>query len=259
VRRALVATMALLVLGGAARAQSDDERGWRPFLFTQEGRTVAAKRVGLEAGAGYNGLPALRSGLPANQRRVESWVAGGVGLHDRVELLGTVAVADGPERPLGLGDLRLDLRVRVLGPFAKFPVAIAVGVGYQLDPVLASAITGTVALSSEVGRFQLAANVRLAHYFAPGRDAVDITVTAAATVRVVRWLRLGVEYVGDELEAAADEEEADLGEAGGRHYVGPSATLLLQGGRMRIGVTAGPLIVGEAVSALGRASISYLF
>lgn len=186
-------------------------------------------------------------------------MAAGVGPHDRVELQGTLAVADGPERPLGLGDLRLDLRVRVLGPFARFPVAIALGVGYQLDPVLASALTGTVAISSEVGRLQLAANLRLAHYFAAGRDAVDVTVMASASVRVARWLRLGVEYVGDELEAAEDEEEADLGEAGGRHYVGPAATVLLRGGKMRVGVTAGPVIVGDTLSALGRASVSYLF
>ncbi|HEY8075756.1 MAG TPA: hypothetical protein VIF62_16635, partial [Labilithrix sp.] len=77
-----------------------------------------------------------------------------------------------------------------------------------------------------------------------------------ASARVVGPLRLGAEWVGQDLEAAVDPEEA---EGGMRCFAGPTASLELMGRRLAIG--AGPSfgLTPGSPPLLARGQVAYAF
>jgi hypothetical protein len=231
---------------------------WRPFLFAADGRTLARDRAAIESGVGYNGLPTDDSPRPGDARRTDAWLAAAVGLTDRVELGGSLLFGEAPGAPFGFGEGRVELRVRAWDGLPRVPVAVSFGIGYQADAKFVSAAEMLLAVSGEWGRFALTVNLRGIHYFADGRDPLDLFFAAAASVRATDWLRLGVEYVGEELEGTWDPNEHEVEGGGGRHYVGPSASVLVRG-RVRFCATAGPVIVPNRVSGMARAAVAYLF
>lgn len=236
------------------------EENLRPFVFSLDGMTVAKKRISLESGVGYNGITDFGGGLqPDDARHLAVWLAGAVGITDRVELGGAFQFGDAPDLTFGFNQARVDVRVRVLGPFKKVPIAVSLGLGYQADALLQHAITAALAASARFGRFNLTLNVRAAHYFHPGRDPIDIFVTAGALVRATQWLAIGAEYVGEELEGVVDGAEAELGAIGGRHYVGPTIVFPIMQGRLRINATGGTIITGHEIGPMLRGSVAYLF
>lgn len=242
----------------AGRAHAEDNL--RPFVFSLDGNTIAKRRIALESGVGYNGVTDLGGGLqPDDARHVAVWLAGQVGITDRVEIGAAFQFGDAPDLTFGFNQARIDLRVRVLGPFKKAPIWVTLGLGYQADALLQHAITATLAATARLGRFNLTFNLRAAHYFHAGRDPIDIFVTAGALVRATRWLSVGAEYVGEELEGVGDEDEAELGAAGGRHYVGPTVVFPILDGRLRLNLTGGAIITGAEVGPMLRGSVAYLF
>jgi len=78
-----------------------------------------------------------------------------------------------------------------------------------------------------------------------------------AAVRLSQWLRGGVEYLGEELEGVGGSE-VDAG-PGGRHFVGPSTTIMVPGSTLRLNMTAGPLFTPIGSSLLLRGSVGYVF
>jgi hypothetical protein len=243
--------LVVMALAGSARADGV----WRPFLFSADAATLGRGEAAIESGAGYNGLPALHAASLSDERRVETWIGAAVGVTRRIELAGSISAADGPDRPFGFGDGRVELRARLLEARPRFPVSIAVGAGYQVDPLLEHALTAVVAVSAAWGRLQVTANVRGAHYFHGGRDPLDVQVTLGAAVRATPFLRVGLEYVGDELES----DDEDLEARGGRHYLGPTVGFDLADGRLQLTAGAGPIVTAAATSGLGRAAVAYRF
>jgi hypothetical protein len=114
---------------------------------------------------------------------------------------------------------------------------------------------GKVALGWESGALRTQVAVHGEHVFNSGRDGVDLMVTAGASLRVLTWLRAGVEYVGQDLE----ETFGDEAEGGARHMVGPTvAVALLQ---EKLSLVAGPALAfaPEGNRVLGRMALSYSF
>jgi hypothetical protein len=112
-----------------------------------------------------------------------------------------------------------------------------------------------VAFVGETGRLRMAATVHGEHVFSTGRDPVDVMVQLGANVRVIDRLRLGVEYVGQDLEEAFSSEA----EAGARHFVGPTASMqLLQD---RLSIVLGPSFGLSDLSPqlVGRLAVAYAF
>jgi len=64
------------------------------------------------------------------------------------------------------------------------------------------------AASYDIDRLRVAANLHLERVFASDRDAVDVLVMAGASYKTLDMLRLGVEYVGQDLEGAFGDDEA---------------------------------------------------
>ena len=69
-----------------------------------------------------------------------------------------------------------------------------------------------MAASYDLGRLRLATNVHAERAFASGRDNVDVLLLAGASYRVLDEIRIGVEYVGQDLEEALDDEGGARGE-----------------------------------------------
>jgi hypothetical protein len=231
---------------------------WRPYVFSLEGDTLAGKHAAFESGVGYNGVTGSGGGLsPDDAHRIQTWLYAGVGITDWLEMSGALQFADNLGQNFGFSQARVDLRARLLRPRGKVPIAISLGLGYQADTLLENALTATFAISAYLGRVDLTLNVRAAHYFHAGRDPVDFFVTFGALVRTTRWLHLGVEYVGEEIEAVFGDDE-DVG-GYGRHYLGPTAALRFWDNRIRVNATVGCVFMKQGDGALARGSLAYLF
>jgi hypothetical protein len=262
----IVVAVAVVLFASAARAQ---DRGaataapaadpdWHPYVFSVDAPTLAPRRAALETGMSYNGVTGSGGGLqPDDARRYLWWMTGAIGVVDRVQIQGTLVASDDPTNGFHFNQGHVDAMVQLLQPRRRFPVAISVGAGYQLDAVYDSAVTGVVAVTADFGRLDLVANLRAAHYFAAGRDPIDLFVTAGALVRATRWLRVGAEYVGEDLEGiGGDDRDNSLG---GRHYVGPTAVVQLMHGRLRLNATGGAVLADGRAGALARGGLAYLF
>jgi hypothetical protein len=75
-----------------------------------------------------------------------------------------------------------------------------------------------------------------------------------ASVRVHRLVRVGAEYVAEDLEAGLDDDA----ERGARHYAGPDVALALWSNRVL--VTAGTAVqIARAPGVLARAALTYVY
>jgi hypothetical protein len=98
--------------------------------------------------------------------------------------------------------------------------------------------------------------VHAEHLFAPGRDPLDLYAVLGVSVRVNRFLRLGAEYVGQDLEALADDD-GDA-EGGPRHYVGPDVALSLRKNHLLL--TGGVAVeLAGTPGVLARAALDYVY
>jgi hypothetical protein len=111
------------------------------------------------------------------------------------------------------------------------------------------------AFSADIRALRLAMTVHGEHVFWPGRDPLDVMAELGASYRIVEAFRLGVEYVGQDLE----ESFSPGAEGGARHFLGPVASLQLIDERMSI--VAGPAIglSSTSPSFVGRVAVSYGF
>lgn len=235
---------------------------WHPYLFSSDGDVIAAGRAAVESGAGYNGVPSRAAGLvPDDARSGTGWLAAAVGVTRRIELDGTLLYGTSPAGSDGgngfrVDDARLEARVLLVRATARLPVALSLAGGYQADTLLEHAATMGLDAGATFGRLNLTVNVRAAHYFHAGRDPVDLFVTAGAMVRATRVLRLGVEYVGEELESLVAGD--DDGAPAGRHYVGPTAALFFARGHVRVSATGGALLTPGQQGPLARFAVAFI-
>jgi hypothetical protein len=228
------------------------------------------------AGGTYNAL-----GMNTAQPGAMVGLGGEMGLFPHVSIMTTVQVGFGGPGELGNGvkvpspnaGLVAGVRVQAF-PQAWRDTHLVVSAGYLREawqgPVYSddtktwnpgkpygdSGAWAQVAFSQDfVNRVRLAATVHVEHVFADGRDPLDLMIQAGASARVVAGFRLGVEYVGQDLEEAV----APAAEGGIRHFVGPTASLQLL--RDRLTLVAGPSFGLSHLSPelLGRVAASFGF
>jgi hypothetical protein len=138
---------------------------------------------------------------------------------------------------------------------AGFPVNVAISTGYLRELGGSDGVWGRVTAAGDLGPVRLAVSGLGAHVFAPGRDALDLLLTAGASYRVASFFRLGAEYVVQDLEGAWEEDEE---EGGVRHFLSPTATLELY---HRVRISAGPAFGLSPASpkVLGRLQAGFGF
>jgi hypothetical protein len=151
-------------------------------------------------------------------------------------------------------NLLVGARFAIMAPSAPFRLTIlAAGMRESAGDL---GLQATAAASYDAGPLRIAANLQGEKIFATGRDALDTMAMAGASLRVLPFLRVGAEYVGQDLEGMFEEDEA---EGGARHMVGPSAALDLEGGRYQLAVAGGFGLTSNSPSALVRAALAFNF
>jgi hypothetical protein len=212
------------VMAGYALAFSSSAGAIRPIPghFDQEGVVHA---LSLEAGV-----------VPRLSIYANTMIAQAIGQSE----VGTVAVQAGA-RVLLTNPRTQRLRIVLQGAFLR-EFGSSMGV------------IGEVTGSYDIGRVRLAAALHAEHVFAPGRDPIDLYAVTGVSVRVLPLLRVGAEYVAQDLEAA----DGDDAERGVRHYLGPNLALSLYD--HHILVTAGAAAQAAArPGVLARAALTYVY
>jgi hypothetical protein len=102
------------------------------------------------------------------------------------------------------------------------------------------------------GPLLVAANLHVEKIFSAERDQVDVVVMAGASYRIVNGLRLGMEYVGQDLEETAAGTAA---EGGPRHAAGPDIALDLDRGRYQLTVATVFGLSAQSPQMLVRAGL----
>jgi hypothetical protein len=108
-----------------------------------------------------------------------------------------------------------------------------------------------LAASYDFGRLRVAGNVLLQHAFDSNRDAIDYIAFAGFSYKIIDQLRLGAEWVGQDLEGAWSDEV----EGGAKNYVGPTVAVDLDHSRVQLVFSPSYGIGPGAARVLGRASV----
>lgn len=137
----------------------------------------------------------------------------------------------------------------------RVPFDLSVSAGYLRELEGANGIWARAAIAGDIGRTRLTLSALGEHVFSEGRDGVDILLTSGASIALHQYVRVGAEYVVQDLEGAWDPEEAD---GGIRHFIGPNVILLLGRG---VQIAAGPALGLSTASPrlLGRLAATYAF
>ena len=258
--RCVLALAPLLVVPGVALAQplfAAERAGGRftavdqPFAWTVDPSTPAA------GGASLSYRFGLSSGVDA-ERPLPVQV-GGRGFSHAIEVTygftdRVAPFASGTLHDAGDATAALGAKLQRTAPGAAFRATVmAAGMREGRGGDLGA--FGRVALAYDTGSLRFAGNFHAEKVFAVGRDQLDIITTLGTSWQVLPFLRVGLEYVGQDLEDAFSD---DL-EGGARHVVGPDLALDLSGGRYQLTAGVGAGIGPRSPGLLVRAGFSTAF
>ncbi len=226
-----------------------------PFAFVIDPSTPGAGGTSFEYRFGFG------SGISADRPLPVSIAASGAsygvsiahGIGDR---LAPFVSATSSQDATGATSASVTVGATVLltRPSAPFRLAVAAA-GIHEGASGASGGAVRVAASLDQGPLRAATDVSGEKVFASGRDRVDLITTAGVSLRVLREVRIGVEYVGQDLEEAF----AAGAEGGARHVLGPSASVDLEGGRYQLAVGAAFGLTAQSPQLLARAALAFNF
>jgi hypothetical protein len=227
----------------------------RPWLYAGDARPAAPLQALALSRFTYTSTDSVTRPFASNVGTPGAMfeLGGEVGLLPRLSLQATGTTGEsGTAHALGTGGTA-GLRVSLL-PAEWDSTHLVVAAGYLRELSGGNGAWGRASLQQDVGRARFAGTVHGEHVFAQGRDSVDVMVILGTSYRVAGPLRLGVEYVGQDLEETLD----DQAEGGPRHFVGPTAAVRLLG--ERLSVVGGPSFgLARAPSVLGRVAVAYSF
>lgn len=236
-----------------AKARAHAEQ--RPFVYALDPTTPSRGDATLEYGLGLAPGVAADRPLPASlaaQGVVHSFTVG-YGVTDRIAPFVTGRVLSPGDGQDTRGGGAAGLRVQLVDPGGPFRLTIA---GAALREAFGSwGAYARLAASYDVDRLRLVGNLHAERIFASGRDGVDLLAVAGASYRTLDVMRVGVEYVGQDLE---DAFEHDV-EGGAKHYAGPTVALDVDSGRVQI--AAGPAfgLNEQSSRVMGRAAVLVAF
>lgn len=129
---------------------------------------------------------------------------------------------------------------------------VAFTASYLRELTGAQGLFGRATATYDLGAWRFGGTGVLEKVFARGRDEADVMMVVGVQRELLPSLRVGVEYVGQDLEGLVDEEEA---EGGARHFMGATVSYAFLD--ERLAVIAGPSLGLSSGSpdVLGRASL----
>lgn len=238
----------------APRAHAEE----RPFSFLLDPTTPSAGDLSVEYALGYASGSAADRPLPTTvaPTGAQHALTFNYGLTNRIAPLASIRVlqpTNGGGSVQATGNV--GARFLITDPDStRFRLAVATVVFREFEGDAGA--YARVAASYDIGKLRLAANVHLEHVFADDRDAVDVLALAGVSYKVLDPLRVGVEYVGQDLEGMADDEEA---EGGAHHYVGPSIAIDLMRDKLQLTAAVAAGLGEQAQPLVGRVAALMTF
>jgi hypothetical protein len=229
----------------------------RPFAFLTDATTPSAGVVSMGYAFGLgSGISAERP-LPVNLATAKgsSTVSLGYGLTDRLAPYASATFAESATTGTMGTTAMAGATYQLTHPYAPLHASLS-GAYLHEGASGASGLSALAAVSLDRGPLVLAANVRADKLFAAHRDSVDVFALLGASYRVLGPLRLGAEYVGQDLEEMTGEEDA---EGGARHAAGPDVALDLDGGRYQLAVASGFGLTAKSPRTVVRAAFAFNF
>lgn len=229
----------------------------QPFLYLADPHGPAPRQVLAGYALAFSSSPGAIRPIPGHfdQEGVVHQLGLEAGVLPRLSIWGSTQIAEAiGKSDVGAVAVQAGARVLVTPPaWQRFRLVVQAGFLREFGAALG--IAGEVTASYDLGRVRLAGAVHAERLFAPDRDPIDLYAVAGASVRVMRLLRVGLEYVAQDLEAAVEDDEA---EGGARHFVGPDVALALLGHRLL--VTAGAAVqLARAPGVLARGALTYVY
>lgn len=199
----------------------------RPFVYLHDPTTPSAGRLGAGYSFGLGSGVAASRPLPANitTAGASHTVGAAYGVTDRFAPFAGVSTDIAAGATVSAG-----ARVQLTDPLSAFRFGLA-GAAFREGKGGALGLWARAIGSYDFGRVRVAGNLHLERVFVSGRDTVDILAMGGVSMRVANTFRLGAEYVGQDLEDAIEQEEA---EGGAKHFAGPTAALDLADGRLQL-------------------------
>lgn len=231
----------------------------RPYVAQPVDRVMNAGQasVGTQVSTGRRAGRALQNG------GFENVLGMAYGATNRIAVEGFASLAQEiPGASYGVG-----ARFHVMRQEDDLPLNVLLAANglreYGGTPVVQAVYT----VGRDFGKLNLATSGVFEKAFAPGRDEVDAVLSLGTAYAVAPWIRLGIEAVGEDLEAFFEEEEA---EGGARFIAGPTLVMELLEQRLNFGVNAGagvayverPTPTGDPVAETAfvtRARLAYTF
>jgi hypothetical protein len=261
-----VAPLAVALLAAAAPAFAVEDQPAatverrpveQPFLYMNDTHGPAPRQLLGSYGLAYSSSPGAIRPVPGHfdQEGVVHLLALEAGIVPRLQLFGTTMVAQAiGHSDVGAVAVTGGARVLLTSPRAEH-FRLMADVAFLREFGAEFGIAAQLTASSDLGRVRLAASLHAEHIFADHRDPIDLYAVVGASVRLHRLVRVGAEYVVEDLEAAFDPEEAELG---ARHYLGPDVALSLV--RDHLLVTVGAAVqLAQAPGVLARGAVSYVY
>lgn len=225
----------------------------RPFVHLLDPTTPAAGQTSVQYDVGAASGGADRT-LPT--AIVSPGVAHGtmvtLGATDRVApFVMARALSDATERGVGAWSGAVGARVQLTDPRGRPPLRVTLAAAGFREWSGAAGAWVKGAASYDAGRMRLATNVHGERVFQSGRDGVDLVAMVGASYRTLDSLRVGAEWVGQDLEELAEAGA----EGGARHYAGPTLALELFDGAAQI--VGGPAfgLTQSTPGLLGRLAV----
>ncbi|MCU1277252.1 MAG: hypothetical protein JWM53_798 [bacterium] len=230
----------------------------QPFLYMVDPHGPAPRQVLAGYALAFSSSAGAIRPIPGNfdNEGVVHTLSLEVGLLDRLRVYAQTMIAEsiGTASEVNAVALQIGARMLLTPPrWQRFRVMLSGAFVREFGAALG--VFGELTASYDVGRVRLATSVHAEHIFAGQRDPVDLYAVAGVSVRVVRILRLGAEYVAQDLEALGSDDEA---EGGARHYVGPDIALSLHKDRLLI-TAGGAVQLAHAPGVLARAALTYVY
>jgi hypothetical protein len=230
-----------------------------PFAFLTDPTTPAKNQVNVGYGIGTASAGAAERPLPADPARgVVHSATFAYGVSARFAPFVTAMWKQGASNGNdGVATGAVGFRLQLTDPASAFRFTLVGAAFREFDGVPGGSFRA--AGSYDLGPLRLAGNLHVERAFRAGRDGLDVLALAGASVRVASYLRLGAEYVGQDLEDAFEKNEA---EGGAKHWAGPSAAIDLDSKSGRVQLTGGPafsLAANAKGAVLGRATLLVAF
>jgi hypothetical protein len=238
-RRVTIPIVAFLSCVAVIQCSAQD----RPFLFTFTPASAETPGLYLQYGAAYGkqtfeplGGDAVEQNLGVQANLSADWT-----LHGQFGMAMSAASTRSSQHLEVLGHvLYADAHV----------VDLCAGAGVRHEYSGTNVLLARAAVGRRFSSWMSYGNLLLEKPLTSDRDGIDVMLTLGLSYDLTNTLRLGIEAVGQDLEGFWDNEEA---EGGARLFVGPTASLGVEGTPWHFTLGAGAIIRGTVSNRMSSA------